>query len=75
MESQMLHSDSRSAEMEKAGEKDRAKLAAERRAQIMAQLKSAQNSFLSTNAKLFEATTTSAPVHWLILHLVILRCA
>lgn len=44
---------------EKVEKQDRARLAAERRAQIMAQMANAQKSFMSTNADLFESTTTS----------------
>lgn len=47
------------AEAEKAEKEDRARLAAERRAKIMAQMASAQKNFMSSNAELFEATTTA----------------
>lgn len=36
----------------------RAKLAAERRAKVMAQMKAQMNNFISNNATLFEETTT-----------------
>lgn len=41
-------------EVEKAEKEQRAKLAAERRAKIMEQMKCAQKNFMSTNAELFE---------------------
>lgn len=47
------------ADAEKAEKEDRARLAAERRAKIMAQMASAQKNFMSSNAELFEATTTA----------------
>lgn len=47
------------AETEKAEKEDRARLAAERRAKIMAQMASAQKNFMSSNAELFESTTTA----------------
>lgn len=47
------------ADAEKAEKEDRARLAAERRAKIMAQMASAQKNFMSTNAELFESTTTA----------------
>lgn len=47
------------ADAEKAEKEDRARLAAERRAKIMAQIANAQKSFMSVNAELFEATTTA----------------
>lgn len=40
---------------ERAEKEERARMAAERRAKVMAQIKSAQNSFMTTNADLFEA--------------------
>lgn len=46
-------------DIEKAEKEDRARMAAKRRAQIMAQMASAQKSFMSTNAELFEATATA----------------
>lgn len=49
------------ADAEKAEKEDRARLAAERRAKIMAQMASAQKNFMSSNAELFESTTTAAP--------------
>lgn len=59
------------ADLERAEKEDRARLAAERRAQIMAQMASAQKSFMSTNAELFESTTTTniqdkneTPMEW-----------
>lgn len=48
------------AEVEKAEKEERAKLAAECRAKIMAQMASAQRNFMSTNAELFESTSTTA---------------
>lgn len=48
------------ADIERAEKEDRARMAAERRAQIMAQMANAQKSFMSTNAELFEATATAA---------------
>lgn len=48
------------ADTERAEKEDRARLAAERRTLIMAQMAKAQKSFMSTNAELFEATTTAA---------------
>lgn len=47
-------------DIEKAEKEDRARMAAKRRAQIMAQMANAQKSFMSTNAELFEATATAA---------------
>lgn len=47
------------ADAEKAEKEDRARLAAERRAKIMAQIASAQKNFMSSNAELFESTTTA----------------
>lgn len=47
------------ADAEKAEKQDRARLAAERRAQVMAQMANAQKSFMCTNADLFESTPTS----------------
>lgn len=47
------------SEVEKAEKEGRAKLAAERRAKIMAQMASAQKSFMSTNAELFNSASTS----------------
>lgn len=48
------------ADIEKAEKEDRARLAAIRREQIMAQMANAQKSFMTTNADLFESTTTAA---------------
>lgn len=48
------------AEVEKAEKEERAKLAAECRAKIMAQMASAQRNFMSTNAELFESTSATA---------------
>lgn len=48
------------ADVEKAEKEERAKLAAERRATIMAQMASAQKSFMSTNAELFNIAGTSS---------------
>lgn len=47
------------AEIEKAEKEERAKLAAERRAKIMAQMANAQKSFMTTNAELFETAGRS----------------
>lgn len=47
------------ADAEKAEKEDRARLAAERRAKIMAQMAKQQKNFMSSNAELFEATTTA----------------
>lgn len=47
------------AEAEKAEKEDRARLAAARRAKIMAQITSAQKNFMSSNAELFDNTTTA----------------
>lgn len=47
------------AEAEKAEKEDRARLAAERRAKIMAQMQSAQKNFMSSNAELFEEAATA----------------
>lgn len=47
------------ADIEKAEKEDRARLAAERRAQIMAQMANAQKNFMSTNSELFESTATT----------------
>lgn len=47
------------AEIEKAEKEDRARMAAERRAQIMAQMASAQKNFMTTNADLFASTSTT----------------
>lgn len=47
------------ADAEKAEKEDRARLAAERRAKIMAQMASAQKNFMSSNAELFESTATA----------------
>lgn len=49
---------SSAAEAEKAEKEDRARLAAERRKLIMAQMANAQKSFMSSNAELFDNTTT-----------------
>lgn len=51
--------DRNTAEAEKAEKEDRARLAAQRRAQIMAQMANAQKNFMSSNAELFESTTTA----------------
>lgn len=48
------------AEVEKLEKEDRARIAAERRAQIMAQMANAQKNFMTSNASLFESTVTSA---------------
>lgn len=48
------------ADIERAEKEDRARMAAERRAQIMAQMAKAQKNFMSTNADLFESTATAA---------------
>lgn len=52
-------SDRSAADTEKSEKEDRARLAAERRAKIMAQMATAQKSFMSSNAELFESTTTA----------------
>lgn len=44
---------------EKAEKEERARLAAERRAKIMEQMKTAQNSFMTSNAALFESTVSA----------------
>lgn len=50
-------------EAEKAEKEERQRLAAERRAKIMAQMQSAQKSFMSTNAELFRTSTKSETMH------------
>lgn len=49
------------AEIEQQEKKDRARLAAERRAKIMAQMANAQKNFMTTNAELFESANATAP--------------
>lgn len=46
-------------EIEKAEKEDRARIAAERRAQIMAQIANAQKNFMTHNADLFASTSTT----------------
>ncbi|KAG4075561.1 hypothetical protein HA402_003386 [Bradysia odoriphaga] len=61
MESEEIVEPSMSAaEVEKAEKEERARLAAECRAKIMAQMASAQRNFMSTNAELFESTAETA---------------
>lgn len=48
------------ADIEKAEKEDRGRLAAERRAQIMAQMANAQKSFMTTNAELFESAAIAS---------------
>lgn len=48
------------ADIEKAEKEDRARLAAERRVQIMAQMANAQKSFMTTNAELFESAAIAS---------------
>lgn len=60
MESETVEPSMSAAEVEKAEKEERAKLAAECRAKIMAQMASAQRNFMSTNAELFESTSATA---------------
>ena len=49
------------AEQEKREKEERARLAAERRAKIMEQMKSAQQNFMKSNAEMLASTSTSSP--------------
>lgn len=57
-----------SAAAEKVEKEERARLLADRRAKIMAQMASAQKTFMSTNAEMFEASnvtsTTASKMEW-----------
>lgn len=78
-ECELAKASSQSAvDAERAEKEQRQRLAAERRAKIMAQIRSAQTSFMNTNAELFQstdtaekaveaietATATAAPMDW-----------